>query len=458
MALRYFGTDGVRGKAGLDLTEDFARSLGRAAGLFLSSSRNDLNPGARPVVSLGHDTRLSSPGLARACAEGLASAGVDVVYLGIVPTATVAFAVTRYAMAGGCVVSASHNPPEDNGIKFFGPGGYKLAEQEEARIEELLDQDDPMPSSAVSSRGSVIENMASEIVEAYLEHLASAVDYVDLEGFRVVLDCANGAASVIGPASLERLGAEVAPVRADGDGSSINVGCGATNPEFVASETKRRGYPLGLAVDGDADRLIAVDDQGAIYGGDHLMAAFAAWMLEDGKLDPRVVVATVMSNLGLKIALAERGIELVECSVGDRNVVETMRRVGAKLGGEQSGHLVFADFATTGDGILTAAMLAAMLRRKKISLAEATKSLRTFPQVLVNVRVRDKAAAAASPSLARSVARARQRLGSSGRVLVRPSGTEPLVRIMVEAPEKEMAESLADEIAAVVRREYSEGL
>lgn len=455
MSLRYFGTDGVRGKAGTGLTEDFARSLGRAAGLFLISADSGISGRRRPAVAVGHDTRLSSPAIAGACAEGLASAGADVLFLGTVPAATVAFAVGGFDLAGGCVVSASHNPPDDNGIKFFGAGGYKLTEEQEVAVEQIFEGRtsaegaEPMP-------GAVSDALALEVVERYKEHVLEAAGRPDLRGHRAVLDCANGAAYALGPEVLRCLGAGVLALAAEGDGSKINVGCGATSPSFVADATQKSGYPLGVAVDGDADRLIAADGSGNIYDGDHLMAAFAYWMLQEGRLDPPVVVATVMSNFGLKVALGDWGIELVECGVGDRRVVEAMRRVDARLGGEQSGHIVFADAATTGDGILTAAMLMTLLAKTGTSISEATASLRSVPQVLINVEVREKSAAVSSEALSRSIAAAERRLGDTGRILVRPSGTEPVVRVMVESLDGDLAHSLAGEVASVIRREASQ--
>jgi phosphoglucosamine mutase len=452
MALRYFGTDGVRGKAGSDLTEGFARALGRAAGLYLVSTSARSFGGRRGVVAVGHDTRISSPELAIACAEGLASAGADVLFLGTVPTATVAYAVSALDLAGGCVVSASHNPPEDNGIKFFGAGGYKLSEAQEESIEHILegrtsgDGDD-------RATGTISDELAKETIDRYKEHVLLAVGSPDLGSMRAVLDCANGAAFVLGPQVLCALGADILAIAADGDGSKINVACGATNPYFVASETEKSGCGLGVAFDGDADRLVAVDGSGNIYDGDQLMAAFARWMLEDGRLDPPVVVATVMSNLGLKMALADLGVKLVECGVGDRQVVESMRSVGAKLGGEQSGHIVFAESSTTGDGILTAAMLMTLLAKKGQSLADVVGSLKKVPQVLISVDVADKTAAASSQALARSIDEAKRRLGNSGRLLVRPSGTEPVLRVMVEATDEDLAQSVAEEVASVIRAE-----
>ncbi len=490
MALRFFGTDGVRGKAGEGLTEDFARSLGEAAGRFLLDSSSaprrlfdswslgepafwddhrawseDLARlrrrfGQRPTVALGYDTRVSSPSLAEAVGAGLRASGADVLDLGIVPTAVVAFAVAHLGLEGGCVVSASHNPPEDNGIKFFGSGGYKLSVAEEEEIESLL-------LGGVSGRAETFGRARSEegrevahLYEDYTVAAARAVAGIPASdrrraGPKVVLDCANGAAFRLGPTVLRRVCADVVSIEDSSDGSKINVGCGATVPARVSealSSLREQSFEVGLSLDGDADRLVATDPRGVVYDGDHLMAAFALWMREHGMLDPAVVVATVMSNLGLRLALAEAGIELVECQVGDRQVVEAVRTSGARLGGEQSGHIVFSDLATTGDGILTAAVLAAILGVSSRPLSELAGRLPVVPQVLLNVKVADKERVVNSPSVRRAVEAVRERLGESGRIVVRPSGTEPVVRVMVEAVDGELAQRLADEVASVVSK------
>jgi len=450
-SLRYFGTDGVRGKAEVELTRDFAWKLGRAAGTHLLSAREVVAGLKRPAIAVGHDTRVSSPSLAEACAEGLASSGADVIYLGTVPTAVVAFAVTELGLAGGCVISASHNPPEDNGIKFFGAGGYKLGPADEASIEAIF-EGQILDNERQQIRRAVSDELVPEIIQRYERHVIDSVGVAKLSGIRAVVDCANGAASEIAPRVLAASGAEVVAVAAEGDGTKINVGCGATDTSLILSATKTSGFSIGLALDGDADRLIAVDAEGTVYDGDNLMAAFGAWLLGKGRLDPPIVVATVMSNLGLRLALERLGVELVECGVGDREVVEAMRARGAKLGGEQSGHIVFADCGTTGDGILTAAFLLQLVAETGQSLAEAAGAVERVPQVLLNIEVKDKREVIASEELALCVAEAKRRLGSHGRLLVRPSGTEPLIRVMVESADEGLARLVATDVASVIQR------
>jgi phosphoglucosamine mutase len=501
--VKLFGTDGIRGKVGRDLDENLARRVAEAAGRYLLgvgqsgfSSQNDgsvfagalADRGSEPqesadaekpelkgversrAVALGYDTRVSSPSLAWSCAEGLASAGVDVILLGVVPTALVAYAVAHCGLLGGCVVSASHNPPSDNGIKFFGPGGYKLTEGAEREIEKLLDSSavsrglsaplrdvhrtdgiDGTGSSGQGPPGQITEEPAADIVRSYFGYIEEAVGGPLETAPSVILDCANGAAFRLGPAALRRLGADVTAISADGDGSLINVDCGATNPENVAGHLSRSRFAIGLALDGDADRLVAVWPDGTILDGDALLYIFGTWLMERGELRPPKVVATVMSNLGLREALAGQEISVIECPVGDRSVMETMLSEGAVLGGEQSGHIVFGRTATTGDGILTAAMLLRCLSERGTDLRKLLGGFRRYPQVLLNQEVSDKAKVMSSAELAEAISRVSEELDGSGRVLVRASGTEQVVRIMVEARDLDAAQRVAEQLRDTVR-------
>lgn len=459
-----FGTDGIRGKAGSELTTGLAHEVCRAAARFLQGltdagdrrgvRRGPAGPGGshrrgrgeRLAVVVGHDTRPSSPELAEACAEGFARAGLDVVVLGVVPTATVAYAVDEFGYLGGCVVSASHNPPEDNGIKFFGPSGFKLSDEEERQVEEIFRKGHGSADRATSPAGRLLSDDGTEIVEAYLRHLVEAGGSAEKVG-HVVVDCAEGAASVLGPEVFRRMGLEVSSIAASGDGTKINLGSGATNPSNVALSTREQRADLGFAFDGDADRVVVVDSEGSVYDGDAILYVLAKWMSLRGELVPPVVVTTVMSNYGLSVALRKLGVSQVECPVGDKYVAEAMRREGARLGGEQSGHVVLAQLATTGDGLLTAAVLLRCISETRSSLAQLTADLERFPQVLVNVEVRDKIAVASSATVRDAVKAATEALSGRGRVLVRPSGTEDVVRIMVEAAEEDTARRIADSIA-----------
>ncbi|HUS42426.1 MAG TPA: phosphoglucosamine mutase [Ilumatobacteraceae bacterium] len=433
-----FGTDGVRGVALSELTTEFATQLGRAAARVLGAD------GITNVV-VGGDTRESTGALDRALCEGFALEGVDVVRLGVAPTPQVAFEAQRRD-ALGAVVSASHNPWTDNGIKLFARGGVKLTDQVERRIETELATIDAstVPSSVV--QGRIIEASADRA--AYIAHVVGFLEGLDLDGLRIVLDAANGAAHEIGPEVLRAAGAEVIVVAASPDGRNINDGCGATAPALIAAAVLEHGAEVGIALDGDADRLIAVDHTGRVVDGDHIIAITANDLRSRGELRHDTVVVTVMTNLGFRLAMRSAGIEVVETGVGDRYVLEALAAGGFSLGGEQSGHVIFADHATTGDGILTAVGLLDAVRRSGRSLASlAADAMTSLPQVLVNVRVARRLPDVAE-RLADDIAAAERELGDTGRVLVRASGTEPLVRVMVEAPSHEQAQSVADTLAA----------
>ena len=436
-----FGTDGVRGVAGTELTEDFAFRLGVAAARTLASTN-------APVVVIGGDTRESTPSLSAALSSGFRAGGVTVRPLGVAPTPAVAFEAQRLG-ALGAVVSASHNPFHDNGIKLFATGGLKLTDEVESRIEAELDRTDisrptdtpPDPAVAVDHR-------------PYVDHVLGYLEGRRLDGIRVVLDTANGAGHVLGPEILRGAGADVVVVSDAPDGRNINDGCGATAPSHVAAAVLAHGADVGVALDGDADRLIAVDHTGAVVDGDHIIAIVANDLKAKGELRNDTVVVTVMTNLGFRLAMREVGIEVVETAVGDRYVLEALASGGHSLGGEQSGHVIFADHATTGDGVLTAvALLDAVHRSGRTLAALAQEAMTSLPQVLVNVRVAHRAPDVAE-RLAVEIARVEETLGDHGRVLVRASGTEPLVRVMVEAPTTQAAQAAADDLASVAHRHF----
>ncbi len=438
---RLFGTDGVRGLANADLSPELAMSIAVAAVRTLVAADSSHTP----LALVGRDPRASGEMLEAAVVAGLASAGANVVRVGVLPTPGVAFLTAEVRADLAVMVSASHNPMPDNGIKLFAAGGHKLPDDLEDSIEGGLGQAWERPTGAGVGRVHDLLDGA----EHYMKHLVGATPH-RLEGLKVVLDCANGAASDIGPAAFEQLGASVIAIHASPDGLNINDRCGATHMDAVKQAVVEHGADLGLAVDGDADRCLAVDASGAEVDGDQLMAILALAMREAGRLTDDTLVATVMSNLGLRIAMREAGIRLVEAKVGDRYVLEELRSRGLALGGEQSGHVVMPAYATTGDGILTGLSVAARMAATGKSLATLAGVVTKLPQVLINVKVGDRGVAA-SPLVQAAVAAAEAQLGESGRVLLRPSGTEPLVRVMVEAQTADIAQKIAEGLAAEVR-------
>ena len=444
---RLFGTDGVRGLANAELTPELALALGRAAVGALERQQS-----GRPLVAVGRDPRASGLLLESALVAGILSAGGDAVLAGVLPTPAIAFLTRHYRASAGAVISASHNPMPDNGIKFFGPEGFKLPDALEDRIEAALaleGQGAPRPVGA--EVGSA--QPAPDAAEAYLDHLLEGIP--DLGGLQVVVDCANGAAARIAPEAYRRAGASVEAIAAEPDGHNINHGCGSTHPELVREAVVRRGAAVGLAHDGDADRLVAVDERGELIDGDIILAIAALDERERGGLPTGTVVTTVMTNLGFRRAMAEHGIEVVQTAVGDRYVLESMRSGGHTLGGEQSGHIIFLDRATTGDGILTGLKLLSIVARASKPLSELARVMRRLPQVLVNVRVAARDGLQSSDVTWHAVSEEQARLGERGRVLVRASGTEPLVRVMVEAESEDEAQGVARRLSAVIERELS---
>ena len=440
---RLFGTDGIRGVFGDDLTTELARSLGSAAVAVLGRDVREA-----PSFLIGRDTRTSGPFLEEAMVEGILAGGGHVIRAGIVPTPAVAFLTTELGVSCGVVISASHNTPDYNGIKFFGSRGFKLPDLLEEEIEAALLAGD----GVTGARGSEITPRSS--APSYADHVVSAAG-TRLEGMRLVVDCANGAASGFAPDVLGRLGADVVAINADGAGSAINSGCGALFPEVVAAAVLAHGADAGVAHDGDADRTLFSDVAGNVIDGDQVLAASAIAMQRAGTLTGEAVAATVMSNLGFHRAMAEHGIRVISTAVGDRYVLEGMLEHDLALGGEQSGHVIFREHATTGDGLITAVRFLSLAAEKGVTLAEVAAAMRRFPQVLVNVEVVDKERLEHAEMIWAEVRAREARLDGMGRLLVRASGTEPLVRVMVEAETEEVAREHADAIAAVVATELN---
>jgi phosphoglucosamine mutase len=435
---RLFGTDGVRGLAGAELSADLVRRLGTAAVAVLGAHGD-----RRPSFVVGRDTRSSGEWLEAALANGIRQAGGDVVLAGVEPTPAVAFMTVELGASSGVVISASHNPADYNGIKFFGADGMKLPDELEDEIEANLD-------AGVDARDPGDVRPIGDARERYVAHLVGAAS-ARLDGMTVVVDCANGAASELAPDLYRRLGATVHAIHDAPDGSNINAGCGALHPDVVAGEVVRRRADAGVSHDGDADRALFADATGDVIDGDQVLAAVAVDLHADGLLRGDAVATTVMANLGFTKAMAEHGIRVLSTKVGDRYVLEAMEREGAVLGGEQSGHVIFREHATTGDGLLTAVRFLSLAAARGVTVRELASVMRRFPQVMVNVAVRDRDELDGATAVADAVAAAEADLGDSGRVLVRPSGTEPLIRVMVEAPTEDDARRHAEAIADAVR-------
>ena len=447
---RLFGTDGVRGLANETLTVELSLRLAQAAAVVLGKGRyadGRRASGRRPVAVLARDPRVSGEFIASAVAAGLASSGVDVYDAGVIPTPALAFLVADFHADFGVMISASHNPAPDNGIKFFAARGTKLPDDVEDRIEEALNEPPISPTGAEVGR---IRRFA-DAEDRYLVHLLGTLQ-TRLDGIHVVLDCAHGAASGVSPDVFAKAGATVTVIGAEPDGVNINDGVGSTHLGLLARTVVETGADLGIAHDGDADRCLAVDAAGNIIDGDQIMAILAVSMQERGRLAGNTLVATVMSNLGLRLVMAEHGITMIETRVGDRYVLEALAESGANLGGEQSGHVIMTDHATTGDGILTGLQLAAEMARTGKSLAELASIMTVYPQVMVNVKDVDRESLGDDDTIAAAVVVAQERLGDKGRVVLRPSGTEQLVRVMVEASDQAVADEIAHDLAAVVRK------
>ncbi|MBA2273644.1 MAG: phosphoglucosamine mutase [Actinobacteria bacterium] len=437
---RLFGTDGVRGVANGDLTPDLSLALGRAAGFVLA-------PGGGRVV-IGRDTRLSGPMLEAALSAGLCSAGCHVLLGGVLPTPAIAFLTIAEAAAAGAVISASHNPVPDNGIKFFTPDGVKLpAELEDAIENAMMAPPSDLPVGVSVGRADLLQGGD----DRYLTHLLDSIDE-SLQGLEIVLDCAYGAAYSVAPRVFRAAGADVKAMHDEPDGSRINIRCGSTSLALLSQAVVEQGADFGLAFDGDADRVLAVDERGDPVDGDRIIALSALRLFEQGKLDNNVVVSTVMANLGFRRVLEERGIEVLSAPVGDKYVAHEMARSGAVLGGEQSGHVIWAQHSSTGDGILTGLQIAAAVSATAEPLSKLAGLYSPFPQVLINVEVGARDALDDAEGLWSEVQAAERTLGADGRVLLRASGTEPVVRVMVEATEAALAQHTAEAVAEAVRR------
>ena len=446
---KYFGTDGVRGVANTELTCDLAYKLGRAGGYVLAQGKDKVK------VIVGKDTRVSGDMLEAALVAGLMSVGCDVVTVGVIPTPGVAYLTKKYEADCGVVISASHNPMEDNGIKFFNKDGFKLDDAIELEIEKYIENIDKVDCNPVGENVGVI-NHEHNALRDYVDYLKSIIN-VDLTGMKVVLDCANGASYEVAPTVFKELGANVIDINTTPNGKNINDKCGSTHPEMLQKAVVENKADLGLAYDGDADRLIAVDENGNIVDGDHIMVLSAIHLKNKGKLAQDTLVVTVMSNIGLTIAAKEHGINLATTAVGDRYVLEEMKNSGYNLGGEQSGHMIFLDYNTTGDGVLSSLVLAQIVLEEGKNLSELAAVMTQYPQVLVNARIKNenKNKYMEYPEIKYEIERIEKLLDGCGRVLIRPSGTEPLVRVMLEGKEEGQIKELATNLANLIQEKLS---
>lgn len=442
---KYFGTDGVRGVANSELTPELAFKLGRFGGYVLTKDHG------RAKVLIGRDTRISGHMLEGALVAGLLSIGAEVMRLGVISTPGVAYLTKVMGAQAGVMISASHNPVADNGIKFFGSDGFKLSDEQELEIEKLLDvEQDDLPRPTGEHLGQV--NDYFEGGQKYLQYLKQTVDE-DFSGVHIALDCAHGATSSLAAHLFADLDADLSTMGASPNGLNINAGVGSTHPEALASFLKEKEADVGLAFDGDGDRLIAIDENGDIVDGDQIMFICAKYMNAHNRLKHNTVVSTVMSNLGFYKGLEAKGIKSIPTAVGDRYVVEEMRNNGYNLGGEQSGHIIFLDYNTTGDGLLTGLQLVNIMKMTKKPLSELANEMEKFPQKLVNIRVTDKYHVTDNEKVKEIITQVENEMNGNGRILVRPSGTEPLVRVMAEAPTVEQCESYVERIAAIVTQE-----
>ena len=446
---KYFGTDGVRGVANKELTCDLAYKLGRAGGYVLTNNEYKVK------VVVGKDTRQSGDMLEAALIAGLMSVGCDVITVGVIPTPGVAYLTRKYGAECGVVISASHNPMEDNGIKFFNKDGFKLDDEIELKIEEYIDNMEKIAYNPIGNEVGVRIHKHTA-AQDYVDYLKSIVD-TDLTGLKVVLDCANGAAYKVAPEVFRELGAEVIAMNVTPDGENINHKCGSTHPEGLQKAVVEHNADLGLAYDGDADRLIAVDETGTIVDGDHIMILGAVYLKKQNKLANDTLVVTTMSNIGLHVAAKEYGIDLAITDVGDRYVIEEMKKSGHNLGGEQSGHMIFLDYNTTGDGTLSSLIVSKIVKEDGKTLSEQSALMTTYPQVLINVEVRNevKNKFMENDEIRAEIERLEKLMNGTGRVLIRPSGTQPLVRVMLEGKDEGQIRELAQELADLIKAKLS---
>ncbi|MED4534196.1 phosphoglucosamine mutase [Metabacillus fastidiosus] len=442
---KYFGTDGVRGVANSELTPELAFKIGRFGGYVLTKNKE------KPKVIIGRDTRISGHMLEGALVAGLLSIGAEVMRLGVISTPGVAYLTKALGAEAGVMISASHNPVQDNGIKFFGPDGFKLSDEEELEIEQLMDKEqDELPRPVGADIGQV--NDYFEGGQKYLQFLKQTVDE-EFTGIHVALDCAHGATSSLATHLFADLDADVSTMGTSPNGLNINDGVGSTHPEALAAFLREKGADVGLAFDGDGDRLIAVDEKGTVVDGDQIMYICAKYFKEVGRLNDDTVVSTVMSNLGFYKALEVQQIKSIPTAVGDRYVVEEMKKNNYNLGGEQSGHIIFLDYNTTGDGLLTALQIVNIMKVTGKTLSELAGEMKKYPQLLINVKVTDKNKVSENEKVKAVIEEVEKEMSGNGRILVRPSGTEPLVRVMAEAPTEEECRTYVDRIVAVVKEE-----
>lgn len=447
---KLFGTDGVRGVANLDpMTSEMAMQLGRAAAhIFMRRA-------GRHQIVIGKDTRISGYMLESALMAGICSMGVDVLVVGPMPTPAIAFLTRSLRADAGVVISASHNPYQDNGIKFFSSDGFKLPDDVEARIEELIVSDEIRhlrPTADLIGKAYRIDDAEGRYIEFTKRSLPRDLDF---QGIRLVVDCAHGAAYKVAPTVLRELGASVEVIGNKPDGMNINSGCGAVHPELLQETVLRQKADIGIALDGDADRAVFVCERGTVIDGDHVMAALGLDLQQNGLLAKQTLVGTVMSNFGLELSMAKAGIKLVRTPVGDRYLLERMSAEGYNFGGEQSGHFIFLDHNTTGDGLISALQMLSLLKRTKKPLSELAKAMTAVPQVLVNIQIKQKPVLETIPGIDRAIQESNRRLNGSGRVVIRYSGTEPLLRIMVEGEQSTVVKEIAEDLARVVRDHLS---
>lgn len=442
---KYFGTDGIRGIAGETLTAELSYKTGRALGKLLIS-KND-----SPKVIIGRDTRISCDMIESSLVSGLTSTGVNVLLAGVIPTPAIAYLTSTLETDSGIMISASHNPYEDNGIKIFGKDGFKLTDDEELIIEEYIDNQDKIENTIFNKIGRVHNSL--ELSQKYIQHIKNSIN-INLENMEIALDCANGATVNIAPFIFGDLDANIKTIGCQPTGTNINDGVGSTKLETLAKYVKENDVELGFAFDGDGDRVLAVDSEGNFVDGDKIMFIIAQHLKEQGKLKDNMVVSTVMSNIGFYKSIEEAGLKSVKTSVGDRYVVEEMRKNNYSIGGEQSGHIILSEHATTGDGILTAVQLASIVKEKNTTLKELASQVKIYPQKLVNIKVADKNVVMNDEEVLAECKKVEKELADKGRILLRASGTENLIRIMIEASSDELTDKYCEQVAKIIREKY----
>lgn len=442
---KYFGTDGIRGIAGESLTADLSFKVGKALGKLLTEKKE------HPKVIIGRDTRISCDMLEQALAAGLTSTGVNVMTVGTIPTPAIAYLTKTIETDSGIMISASHNPYQDNGIKIFGPDGFKLTDEQELHIEQLIDNSDKIKNASFDKIGKLYSG--SELSQKYIQHIKQSISG-DLSGIKIALDCANGATTGIAPFIFGDLEADIETIGCQPNGVNINDNVGSTKINTIAEFVKENNVDMGFAFDGDGDRVLAVDSKGNVVDGDKIMFILAKHLKDQGELKDNMVVSTVMSNIGFYKAIEENGLQSVKTAVGDRYVVEEMRNNSYSLGGEQSGHIILMNYATTGDGILTAVKLTDIIKKSGKSLEELANEVSIYPQKLVNIKVVDKKTAMEDEEVLSECTKVEKELEGNGRILLRASGTENLIRVMVEASSDELTDKYCEQVAAIVRKKY----